>query len=176
MTGIGEKSSIAMGQNVNKIIAKQLERLEKIKSIPTIKNHRKKKIERRINMKISNRIDDLHWKVINTLIGSYKAIYLGDMSAKGIVKKSNNVLSPIQKGACLRTRYYDFRKKLKYKCERHKITFKLINESYTSKMCSLCGAINENLNGSKIFDCAKCLTSMDRDINGARNIYNKSLI
>ncbi len=49
------------------------------------------------------------------------------------------------------------------------------DEWYTSKTCSMCGCKNENLGGSKIFNCNKCKITMDRDYNGARNIMLKSL-
>jgi transposase len=42
-------------------------------------------------------------------------------------------------------------------------------------MFSLCGNIKENLGGNKIYECDNCLAIMDRDINGARNIYIKSI-
>ena len=53
------------------------------------------------------------------------------------------------KVACLRTRYYEFRKRLEYKCLLTKTNFRLINECYTSKICSICGNYNENLKGEK---------------------------
>jgi putative transposase len=39
----------------------------------------------------------------------------------------------------------------------------------------VCGCKNENLGGSKIFNCNKCKINMDRDYNGARNIMLKSI-
>ena len=42
-------------------------------------------------------------------------------------------------------------------------------------MCSVCRNIHENLRGNKIYDCEKCKTKMDRDINGARNIHLKAI-
>ena len=49
--------------------------------------------------------------------------------------------------------------------------FIVVNESYTSKICSSCGDLNMNENKSKIFRCNKCPNKIDRDYNGARNIY-----
>ena len=43
-------------------------------------------------------------------------------------------------------------------------------------MCSLCGNINENLGSCEIYNCNKCKRIMERDINGARNIYIKAII
>ena len=105
------------------------------------------------------------------------------MSAKSIIKKSRKELSAEStllfdesKVACLRTRYYEFRKRLEYKCLLTKTNFRLINECYTSKICSICGNYNENLKGEKNYNCIKCNTIIDRDINGCRNIMIKSLM
>ena len=38
-------------------------------------------------------------------------------------------------------------------------------------MCSKCGNIKHDLGINKIYECLKCNTVLDRDINGARNIY-----
>ena len=176
MTGLSEDSTLDIGKNVNKIISLKLKRLDKIKNNENISNKIKKKNEIMINRKISNMIDDLHWKTISVLIGNYNNIFLGDMSAKSIVRKNNSVLSPMQKVACLRTKYYQFQQRLKYKCIATKTNFSLIDESYTSKTCSNCGNYNEKLKGEKVYNCNKCKLEIDRDINGCRNIYFKSML
>lgn len=176
MTGITEKSNIKIGDKVNNFIEKDIKRLNKIKDNKNIPNIIKKKNERLINRKIKNRIDDLHWKTANYLVKNYNYILLGDMSAKGIVSCYNSVLSASQKQACLRTNYYGFRQRLQFKCKQNNVSFKLVNESYTSKVCSNCGNKNDNLGASCIYNCANCKTIIDRDVNGARNIYIKSLL
>ena len=97
-------------------------------------------------------------------------------SAKSIVKRNNSILSNESKVACLRTRFYDFILRLKYKCSTNNKKFKLVNEYYTSKTCSLCGHYNEKLGGNKIYNCKNCECSIDRDINGCRNIYMKQYL
>lgn len=176
MTGLSDNEHIEIGTNVHKTIKKQIIRLNKIKNNNNISKKIKKKNERLINKKIKNKINDLHWKTINYLINNYKTIFLGDMSAKSIVKKNNLTLSRESKTACLRTGYYEFRLRLKYKCSLNKNKFKLINEYYTSKTCSLCGSYDKKLGGKKVYNCKKCKCSIDRDINGCRNIYMKQFI
>ena len=51
----------------------------------------------------------------------------------------------------------------------------LVNESYTSKTCSSCFVLNHSLGGSKTFNCSECNYTIDRDVNGARNILIKNL-
>ena len=98
------------------------------------------------------------------------------MSAKGIVCKQNNVLRPTQKVACLRTRYYQYRQRLEYKCLAFKVNYKLINEKHTSQACSMCGSIKKDLGGSKLYKCNQCSIELNRDINAARNIYIKHIL
>lgn len=176
MTGVSEKKSVTIGNNVNKIIGNDIERINKIKDNKQIPNKIKKKNEILINRKIRNKIDDLHWKSINYLVKNYKTVLIGDMSAKEIVNKNKSVLDNIQKVACLRTKYYQFSERLKHKCKKYSVNFKLVDESYTSKTCSYCGSYDADLGASKTYNCKLCLSSMDRDINGARNIYIKNLL
>jgi transposase len=46
------------------------------------------------------------------------------------------------------------------------------DEAYTTQTCGLCGHLNKNVGASKVFRCAdpSCGVSIDRDVNGARNI------
>ena len=98
------------------------------------------------------------------------------MSAKNIVKRNKSVLSPLQKVACLRTKYYQFQQRLQYKCKVTQTNYSLINECYTSKTCSYCGNYNEKLTREKIYNCKACKLKLDRDINACRNIFLKRLL
>ena len=95
------------------------------------------------------------------------------MSAKNIVNKKTSVIGKIQKVACLRTKFYEFQQRLEYKCLANKIHFEYIDESYTSKTCSQCGYYKHNLGSNKLFICDECDLIINRDFNGARNIYVK---
>jgi transposase len=92
------------------------------------------------------------------------------------VSKNSRCLSNYSKVACLQTRYYEFSKRLEYKCSITNSKFKIVDEFYTSKTCSLCGSYNKVLEGNKIYDCINCKNKIDRDINGCRNIYLKQYI
>jgi len=176
MTGLSETDCFKIGTNVNTTIKKQINRLNKIKANKNIPNKIKKKNEQLINRKIFNKVDDLQWKTIKFLTNNFNNILLGDMSAKSIVAKNKSVLKEDMKTACLRTRYYDFQTRLKYKCMLTKTNYKLVNENYTSKICSLCGNYNDKLKGEKTYSCTKCKKSIDRDVNGCRNIMIKCLM
>ena len=201
MTDLTEREQLNIGLNINKILRDKIKRLNNIKSNDKIPYKIKKKNELLINRKIHNIVDELHWKTINFLIYNFRNILLGDMiikkifdffyylkkkkffqnfylfsSAKSIVSKNRSVLSNESKVACLRTRYYQFQQRLQYKCCLTRTNYRLINEYYTSKICSNCGYYKEELKGEKQYNCNKCNISIDREINGCRNIMIKSLM
>lgn len=169
MTGLSNKDCIMFGKGAaNKlaVLHRRLNKLEK-KDIP---NKIKKKNELMLRRKILYKRDELQWKTIKYLTDNYNTIYLGDMSAKSIVKKNKSVLSNLQKKVCLSLGFYKFKQKLEYKCNAKKVNYKLVHECYTSKTCSLCGSYNKDLTNEKIYDCNKCNEKIDRDVNGCRNI------
>lgn len=118
-------------------------------------------------------MDDLHWKTINYLTENYKNILIGDMSVKSIISNETSNLTKMTKRIANSLRFYEFRTRLEYKCKCTCSNYYKINERFTSKMCSNCGWINENLKGQKIFNCKECKKIIDRDVNGSRNIYIK---
>ncbi|MEH2371533.1 zinc ribbon domain-containing protein [Nostoc sp.] len=51
-----------------------------------------------------------------------------------------------------------------------------VNEAYTSKTCSWTGEIIKNLGGSKTIKSPSTGQKMDRDLNGAREIFLRALV
>jgi putative transposase len=41
----------------------------------------------------------------------------------------------------------------------------MVDERYTSKICSKCGNLKEDLGGNKIYKCNECKMEIDRDVN-----------
>lgn len=69
--------------------------------------------------------------------------------------------------------HYEFRQRLKSSTWR-RVGKRVIEttEEYTTKTCGLCGHINDHVGGSETFRCVNpaCGITIDRDVNGARNI------
>jgi putative transposase len=83
------------------------------------------------------------------------------------VRKVNRIFNSLS--------HFQFKMKLKYQCLKWQRKLHIVNESYTSKTCGRCGNINNELGSSKSYKCSKCHLEIDRDINGARNIYLKNI-
>ena len=75
--------------------------------------------------------------------------------------------------------HYRFRQRLESSAFRRagKYVFS-IDEAYTTQTCGRCGVRNVNVGASHTFECVDtvgCGIRLDRDVNGARNIYLRFL-
>lgn len=173
ITGLSENHAIKIGDKCFSNIKQKIKQIDKINNSP-LKQSIKHKKEKQLKRKIHNMIDDLHWKTINYMTHNYKNILIGDMSIKSILNNKSSCLTKLTKRILLQYRFYIFKQRLEYKCNLYKINYRLIDESYTSKICSNCSNIKEDLGSSKIYKCTNCSKIIDRDINGARGILIKS--
>jgi len=67
--------------------------------------------------------------------------------------------------------HFLFRQRLKSKAEEWGCQVHEVSEHYTSMNCGRCGRLNRKLGKSKHFKCPYCFFELDRDQNGARNIF-----
>ena len=69
---------------------------------------------------------------------------------------------------------WEKKEKLQFKCKEYGTNIVIVDESYTSKTCTKCGNLHKTLGSNKTYNCKKCNMVIDRDVNGARNILNKT--
>ena len=69
--------------------------------------------------------------------------------------------------------HYMFKQRLINKARQFGKKVVIVDEAYTSKTCSCCGEVHNNLGGNKTYICpnSNCGAVMDRDVNGAKNIF-----
>lgn len=171
MTGLSENEVFKIADNCSQKIGSYLKRIDDTNKIDdNMRRLRKQKTYRR---KIENNVNDLHWKTIKFLTDNYGNIIIGDMSVKKIISNERSGLPAICKRILSSLRLYQFKCRLKYKCEKYGMSFNEVDERYTSKVCSNCGKLNANLGSSEIFKCPNCNLTIDRDVNGSRGIYIK---
>ena len=76
----------------------------------------------------------------------------------------------------LNTSFYQFSQYLEYKAKHNGKFFVKVNPQNTSKTCSVCGNIKENLTlKDRTYLCEKCGNISHRDINAANNILKRGL-
>ena len=181
LTTYCENEIYELGANMNE----ELGKLFKIKDewskkySKAIRDIKKKKISndemikirnefRKINEKIRNKIDDLHYKAINKLM-EYSIILIPRMKVHKMIEKEDlpkyakRILQTLSHGL--------FIKRLICKGEQEGKYIEIVSEYLTSQICGKC--FSKYKTKEKIYECNKCGLKIDRDINGARNIYIK---
>ena len=93
-------------------------------------------------------------------------IVMEDLNVTGMMK--NRHLSKAIQGQC----FYEFKRQVKYKCERKGINFLLADRFFpSSKKCSSCGHIKKSLKlRERTYKCGNCGLQIDRDLNASINL------
>ena len=179
---------IAIGDNMRPVFKKRLMKIDELKAkldqpcrqkntkTGKVKKVRKKRLKaavERHHRKMLNIQKELHHKTCNYLCENYERIMVTNFSAKQVSTKKGN-LTPMDKRVLQKLSHYRFRQRLQQKCEEYGCQYLEVAEDFTSKTCGKCGELNDNLKGSRTFKCPHCDTVINRDMNGARNIFLKN--
>ena len=120
--------------------------------------------------KLHHRIDNIRTDYINKTIAEIvktkpSYITIEDLNVSGMMK--NRHLSK----AIASQKFYEFRTKLKSKCDDNGIELRIVDRFYpSSKLCHCCGSIKKDLKLSdRIYKC-KCGYVEDRDFNASLNL------
>jgi putative transposase len=118
----------------------------------------------------------MHYKLASFLCRSYSTIFLPEFGTQKMVG-NDSVLRKRTKDRMLTLSHYRFRQILSLKAKEFGTTLSIMGEEYTTKTCSCCGNINDNVGSSKVYRCtSNCNYIADRDVNGARNIFIKGVV
>lgn len=133
----------------------------------TQKNIQKQKLK---VQKLHHRIDNIRTDFINKTIAEIvktkpSYITIEDLNVSGMMK--NKHLSK----AVASQKFYEFRTKLKAKCDENGIELRVVDRWYpSSKLCHCCGCIKTNLKLSdRVYKC-DCGYIEDRDFNASLNL------
>ena len=120
--------------------------------------------------KLYHKMDNIRTDYINKTIAEIvktkpSYITIEDLNVKGMMK--NRCLSK----AVASQKFYEFRTRLKAKCDENGIELRVADRFYpSSKTCHHCGSIRKNLKLSdRIYRC-ECGYVADRDLNAALNL------
>lgn len=129
-----------------------------------------KKVLKRLSKKIQNLVKDLHEKTSKWLCLNYKYILIPKLNFHNFKKMRRK-----QRSRMAILSHCAFVDKLVEKQRGFPLcNVKVVQEAYTSKTCTNCGNLKNNLGGNKTYSCTKCGIKVDRDVNGARNILLKT--
>jgi len=156
-------------ERINKLQA----RLDLFQGLRAKKKISKQSYDRRrskIQEKLNNLINEMHYKTISYLTKNYTSILLPSFETQEMVK--NPALPSNVKRKMINYSFYKFQQRLQHKCNVIKnCNLKIVNESYTSQTCGYCGYLNKT--SDEQITCGECNKTYDRDINGSRNILLK---
>ena len=133
----------------------------------TQKNIQKQKLKvQRLHHKLDNiRTDYINKSIAEIVKTKPSYITIEDLNVSEMMK--NRHLSK----AVASQKFYEFRTKLKYKCDQNGIELRVVDRWFpSSKICHCCGAIKKDLKLSdRIYRC-NCGYTSDRDLNAALNL------
>ena len=148
-----------------KCLSRKYENLKKGESAQ--KNIQKQKLK---VQKLHHKIDNIRTDYINKTIAEIvktkpSYITIEDLNVSGMMK--NKHLSK----AAASQKFYEFRAKLKTKCDDNGIELRVVDRWYpSSKLCHCCGCIKKDLKLSdRVYRCA-CGYVEDRDFNASLNL------
>lgn len=135
-----------------------------------------RKARRRITDRITNIVDELHWKTCRYLVDNFDVILLPEFAVQQMIetksKRRSLGVSVVKEMVSLR--HYRFRQRLLDKARCAGVTVIIVDEAYTSKTCGVCGVQRKSFS-SKLFKCGKCGLALDRDVHAARNILIRAV-
>jgi putative transposase len=155
----------ATDSNGYKIKGREYRRLES--KLGIAQRAKNKKRVKAIHAKIKNRRSDTLHKYSRKLVEENAAIFVGNVSSKGLVK-TKMAKSVLDAG------WSTLKTLLEYKSAHAGIVFEEVNERYTTQTCSCCGSRLKSPKGRaglgiREWTC-DCGVTHDRDINAAKNI------
>jgi putative transposase len=133
----------------------------------------------RMAQRIRNLTIELHCKLAKFLCEQYNAVLLPTFPTQRMILRKARRIGSRTARAMVTLRHYAFQQRLLSKAREYPwCEILLVDEAYTSKTCTRCGAIHAKLGSAKLFACTRCGLRIDRDVNGARSILlrNSSLV
>lgn len=138
--------------------------------------YRVRKAVRRLRDRIKNVVTEVHCKTVRFLVSNFDNIVIPPFEVSGMVKKGARKIRKKTVRQMLSWRHYAFRLRLMQCAEREGVNVYVRGEEYTTKSCTSCFALKNNIGGAKTYKCDHCKVVIDRDLNGARNIFLKNVI
>jgi 5'-3' exonuclease/ubiquitin/predicted RNA-binding Zn-ribbon protein involved in translation (DUF1610 family) len=145
-------------------------------SLPHRARHRMHAAAKRLRRRIHDLVTDMHNRVVHDLLTHYRLIIIAKFNPSECVRRNRRTITSAVRRKILVYRHFDFRRKLVLSAKQYSdVRVVVLSEEWTSKTCSRCKHVHENLGASKFFECPTCGLLIDRDCNAARNLWDKFL-
>lgn len=183
LTGFDGNKIIEIGKgSISRIVTlcKGLDKLQSQAAKAKGRNNKRerfnlRKLAQQLRIKIKNLVDECHKKAACFLTSSYSQVIIPTFESSEMVYKAKRKINSKSARNMLTWAHYRFKHRLKHQAAKRGSQIIEVTEEYTSKTCSKCGHIHRKLGGYKQFNCPNCGHKIDRDANGAINIYIKTI-
>ncbi|MBO6266732.1 MAG: transposase [Synergistaceae bacterium] len=125
----------------------------------------------RLRWKISDLVDELHFKTIRFLLDNFDVIVIPKLGVPDMVEKTKRKISSKTVRTMLSFSHFRFRQRLLFKAWEVGKSIVFVDEAYTSKTQTWNGIVREIGGAKTIRDAVDKSIVVDRDYNGARNIF-----
>jgi putative transposase len=145
----------------------QQRKRKNIKEDATKQNIYKQELKvQKLHLRLFNIRNDYLNQVVNEIVETKPSyITIEDLNVSGMMK-NRHLFKAIQK-----QKFYDFKVKLKNKCNESGIELRIVDRFYpSSKTCNHCGFVNKNLQLSDREFVCECGYKADRDFNASLNL------
>jgi len=176
LTGYSGDGAIYNYVSNEKTLLKTLKSIDVFQSKIATKDVKEKNKQQKmtyLRKKVQNKIEDMHWKVINNTIQNHNVIVIGKLKVQHILKSDS--ISKNAKRKLQALSHYKFKERLRYKCSAEGAVLKVQNEWGTTKGCPCCGKSNNTPLSERVYKCQKCNYEAGRDAKAACCIMIKHL-
>jgi transposase, IS605 OrfB family, central region len=173
--GISRLATLSTGEYVEgprpfRRLKRRLKRLQRGLRLKPKGSRKREKLKQRIarlHYRISCQRQDALHKLTTRLNKDHGAVFIEDLNIKGMMCNERLSLHIADMGLG------EFRRQLQYKSQWRAVYVGVVDRFMpTSKACSGCGAIKDDLTlADRIFICGECGLVIDRDLNAAKNIH-----
>ena len=137
-------------------------------------NNKLRTLRMRLQDKLRNMVNDLHFKTINSLCEKYNTIILPHYGTLSMIRSKD--IRSYTKRETLALAHAEFRQRLISKAELRACTVLIPKNEYkTTIICGICFQENRGITG-EVYSCTNCCLIAGRDVNAPRNIFIRQLI
>ena len=129
----------------------------------------------RLIRRIKNLVKEVHNKTTLFLLQNFRNIILPSFDVSQMVKKNARKIKKNTVRKMLTWSHYKLKQSIIENSPRFGCNVYIRSEEYTTKTCGNCLELR-NIGGAKTYRCIHCKAVLDRDLNGARNVFMKNTI
>ena len=175
--GVNERMTLSTGETIARLEVdrRRERRLQRaISRKQKDSNSRRKVVTAFANLKRKNAVRNRNicHQITTEIVRRYAFISVEDLNIRKMTRAGGSHKRGLNR-EILSQGWGSIRQQLEYKAEWAGRQLVKVNPSYTSRICSECGFVNDKAQEYRTFNCSECGHVADRDVNAALNILKR---